>query len=141
MNVKRYAYNFGWFLGRVVASAVELVIDFWPVQATRVALERDYNKTLPERAASDPRTDGVNDDLDWPGWAIPAIAEVLVKHAYVGLRSDPDKGACDCNRSVELSDIDWVDHVASIIADRCACDPATAIAALWNYQLKQGMTS
>lgn len=52
---------------------------------------------------------------DWSDWAPPIIAEALgdVQHAVI---------------------------LASIVSDKLAADPARAITALWDYQLRQDTT-
>lgn len=71
---------------------------------------------------------------DWLGWAVPAVLEVLAEHlAIVGADGycycySDGEGISSHGRFADWSE--WREHVAPIIADRIACDPARAIAAL-----------
>lgn len=73
--------------------------------------------------------------VDWYGWAVPAILEVLSEHEPVQAKG----GRIGCHHEglglYGCHDwADWREHVAPIIADRIACDPQRAIDALKNHQ-------
>jgi len=56
--------------------------------------------------------------LTWEGWAVSAILEVLAEYRYSEQYVDPDGWA------------EWREDIAPLIAERIACDPIRAIAAL-----------
>ncbi len=68
--------------------------------------------------ASGPFTAVEEERMDWRGWAVPAILEVLADDLYGAHYVDYDDW------------LEWAEHVAPLIADRIACDPQRAIAAL-----------
>lgn len=70
-------------------------------------------------------------EMDWHGWAVPAILEVLSEH-YI----ERPTGICRCGDGL-VGDLlsDWREHVAPLIADRIACDPERALNALRNDRL------
>lgn len=61
---------------------------------------------------------------DWHGWAEPAICTALAGHLQQGCR-------CSCGEALWDAQ-SWREHVGFEIANRIACDPARAIAALRN---------
>jgi hypothetical protein len=73
-------------------------------------------------------------EMDWRGWAVPAILEVLAEHHLRGpvmfgqyyCANDSDE-VCDGNYDAAW---EWREHIAPLIADRIACDPRRAIKAL-----------
>lgn len=72
--------------------------------------------------------------VDWHGWAVPAILEVLAEHPYCRI-DDFDSGCgCPAIANIDQSRDEWAEHVAPIIADRIGCDLQRAIAALSTYQ-------
>lgn len=128
-------------LGRAIGTgASEFLTVLWPAQFVDAMRERDYGPTttVARQAAVEGPTDTQSDDLDWLGWATPAIQEVLAEHMFTHGDRFEDKGECMCGET-PWDWTEYVDHVAPIIAERTACDPARAITALWNHQLKQGM--
>jgi hypothetical protein len=68
-------------------------------------------------------------EMDWRGWAVPAILEVLAEHDPFDTKSNGTAITCDCACGYELIE-SWYEHVAPLIADRIACDPQRAIKAL-----------
>lgn len=87
----------------------------------------------PEAGSVDAPASGTT-SLTWSGWAVPAILEVLAEwHPW-----EQQDGTWQC--SVDFADHDfadlgeWREHVAPLIAERIACDPSKAIAALHNLE-------
>lgn len=69
-------------------------------------------------------------DLNWIGWATPAIMAVLNEHF-----PQESPSGYDCNPGTEDCPLwpdeqAWREHVAPLIAQRIGCDPKRAIAAL-----------
>jgi hypothetical protein len=82
--------------------------------------------------ASGPFTEVVaQPPMDWHGWAVPAILEVLAEHFF-----DSNSGKCDCQRLTPMTPSwhDWREHTAQLIAERIACDPQRAAEALSRYK-------
>jgi hypothetical protein len=70
--------------------------------------------------------------LDWHGWAEPAVMEVLSEHRYAfGYDTN-----CECGQPGIWDFTDWIEHVAPEVVARIGCDPARAIAALHNHKPK-----
>jgi hypothetical protein len=68
--------------------------------------------------------------MDWQGWAVPAILEVLAEHVGSDM-SFGDRVSCSCgDRRLD----NWAEHVAPLIAERIACDPQRAVEALSRYK-------
>ena len=68
--------------------------------------------------------------LTWTGWAVPAILEVLSEHVYEDFEYDDASCICLGRDKPHLDKDEWREHVAPLIAERIACDPIRAIAAL-----------
>lgn len=111
--MKRAAYVLGRMIG---AAAGELLRGFYPPVDRKIVTAEEMQPDFFEGPPDD-------SELDWEGWAVPAILEVLSENRYTHL------GPVYWD--------DWSDDVAPIIAERIACDPARAITALWNSQLKE----
>jgi hypothetical protein len=73
-------------------------------------------------------------EMDWRGWCIPAVSEVLAEHEWLRPHyGGSARGSCDCDDVDGPSERyydDWCQHVSDLIADRIACDPQRAIKAL-----------
>lgn len=76
--------------------------------------------------------------LTWPGWAIPAILDVLTAHGPVQALNG-EVWCCNHGDGMDHDDnvfedwTAWREHAAPIIAQRVGCDPKRAIAALQTY--------
>jgi hypothetical protein len=155
MNIKRLAYAVGRAIG---AAGQEFVTTMWPPKPSphwvtgepSQPVYQAQTPTMPDgqpvQLGRDARVEPFDDSMDWFGWAIPAICETLVSHEYVDhplLPKDSPRGMCHCMTPAHnpIDSIEWVDHAAMIIAEKLACDPARAIAALWNYELRRQETT
>lgn len=72
--------------------------------------------------------------MDWLGWAVPAILEVLAEHEWFAATK-----SCQCqwpgeHRGWPMTHRSWREHVAPLIAERLACDPQRAAEALSRYK-------
>lgn len=128
MSVEHFAY----VMGRAMGAALhELLEGFWPATAAIVAEAMTPDIASPEPFA--PNVPVADTDMDWFGWAEPAIKETLTEHEWLEYSWC---WGCNC-REEPMSGVDWIDHVAHEIAKVTACDPERAINALWNLQLKR----
>jgi len=110
----------GCILNRI-AEALELVNRYMPSQAIAVARDRDYDRIVADI------------EMDWPGWAVPAIMTELTIHEYHEQHYGGGFDRCECGQVVDGFTY-WADHVAPFIAARIGCDPQRAARALKTYQ-------
>jgi hypothetical protein len=120
--------RFSYAIGRAIgAAAGEFVSTMWPAQNRNVndgsqPMNPQWQVSTGTFRIQDGNVVGTPDDLDesgtypdepdWSEWAPPIIAECL-------------------------PDVQGTDIIARMIADKLAHDPARAIAALWEYELRQ----
>lgn len=93
----------------------------WSTEAGEFHIERieraDYlgPHTMSEASA------GVDDETEWFAWATPRIFDALALA--------PD--------SPQWSNTEWLARASAIVAETLSYDPAMAIAALWNYEIRK----